>query len=61
MESGTGYSEVKIVDYRRAEMMVNEIDTIWIHRNGNPKALSGDVEFNRGPIRTEIEAPADIF
>lgn len=55
VDVGTGFSEIKIVDTRRADRLIEELDAIWICAHGAPEALSGDDEFNRAPIRSALQ------
>lgn len=54
-DTGTGYSEVKLVNTRRADEMITVLDEIWFYTHGVPVLLSGDDEFNRKPVRDALE------
>lgn len=61
VDTGTGYSALKIVQSRRAEILVNNLDIAWVFEHGAPEALSADDEFNRTPIRNALKCRSIQF
>lgn len=61
VDVGTGFSEVRLVETRRADNLLSELDMAWIYAHGSPDVLSADDEFNRPTIRKELAARAIGF
>lgn len=60
-DTGTGFSEIKLVKSRRAEEMISVLDEIWIYTHGAPAYLSADDEFNRRPMRDAMRSRMITF
>lgn len=48
-DTGTGYSELIIVESRHSAVFIRELEQSWVCRHGAPKAVSADDEYNRKP------------
>lgn len=61
VDVGTAYSELRMVDSRRADKLIDNLDLIWFYHHGMPTLLSADDEFNRQPIRTALKERSIVF
>lgn len=49
-DTGTGYTEAKIVDRKDINNIIRELEHIWICRHRAPLAISADDEYNRSKL-----------
>lgn len=61
VDTGTGFSEVRIVQTRKAEKLIDVLDVAWIFTHGTPGSLSADDEFNREPVRKALQTRMIYF
>lgn len=61
VDTGTGFSEGTLVSNRDAKTMCSVLDTEWINRHGEPRALSADDEFNNRTIERYLKSRAIQF
>lgn len=55
-DTGISYSEIMILESRKADRLVKDIYMLGIKRHGKPTALLADDEFNLAPIREALQA-----
>lgn len=46
-DTGTGFSELTIVESRHPDVFIREIERSWVCRHGAPNAVSADDEYNK--------------
>lgn len=46
-ETGTGYTERKIVSERYTKTIIESVEKMWFYRHGMPQKISADDEFNK--------------